>query len=80
MDIRNNDLVNYDDVFNFINIGKPEWENSIDNDKIKIKTNEHTVKFEFLEQLTKKYNFRIAEVTFSDYHGIVLLLEKQQID
>lgn len=74
---RNDDSVNYDDVFNFINIGKPEWENSIDNDKIKIKTNEHIIKFEFLEQLTKKYDLRITEITYSDYHGIVLLLEKQ---
>ena len=74
---RNDDLTNYDDVFNFINIGKPEWENSIDNDKIKIKTNEHIVKFEFLEQLTKKCDLRITEITYSDYHGIVLLLEKQ---
>lgn len=74
---RNDDLVNYDDVFDFINTGKPEWENSLDNDKIKIKTNEHIVKFKFLEQLTKKYNLRITEVTYSDYHGIILLLEKK---
>ena len=76
MDIENNDLINYDDMFNFINQHKPDWEKLIDGDKIKIKTNEHTVKFEFLEQLKKKYNFRITEISFSDYYGIVFSIEK----
>ncbi|HSA97751.1 MAG TPA: hypothetical protein VLF17_01585 [Candidatus Nitrosotenuis sp.] len=48
-----------------------------DSDKVKIKTSEHTVKFEFLEQLKQKYNFRITEVSFSDYHGIVFSIERQ---
>jgi ABC-type oligopeptide transport system substrate-binding subunit len=76
MDIENNDLINYDDMFDFINQHKPDWEKLIDGDKIKIKTNEHTVKFEFLEQLKKKYNFRITEISFSDYYGIVFSIEK----
>ncbi len=77
MDIENNNLINYDDMFNFINEYKPDWEKLIDGDKIKIKTNEHIVKFEFLKQLEKKYNFKITEVSFSDYYGIVFSIEKQ---
>ena len=63
-------------MFNFINEHKPEWEKLINGDKVKIKTNEHIVKFEFLEQLMKRYNFRITEVSFSDYYGIVFSIEK----
>lgn len=77
MDTENNNLMNYDDMFNFINEHKPDWEKLIDGDKVKIKTNEHIVKFEFLEQLKKKYNFRIIEVSFSDYYGIVFSIERQ---
>ena len=76
MDNENNNLINYDDVFSFVNEHKPEWEKLINGDKVKIKTNEHIVKFEFLEQLMKKYNFRITEVSFSDYYGIVFSIEK----
>ncbi|HEY8111127.1 MAG TPA: hypothetical protein VIG05_09710 [Candidatus Nitrosotenuis sp.] len=77
MGTENNNLANYDDIFNFINESKPDWERLTDGDKVKIKTNEHTVKFEFLEQLKKKYNLRITEVSFSDYYGIVFSIEKQ---
>ena len=77
MDTENNNLVNYNDIFNFINEHKPDWERLTDGNKVKIKTNEHTVKFEFLEQLKKKYNLRITEVSFSDYYGIVFSIERQ---
>ncbi|MDA0756425.1 MAG: hypothetical protein O3C04_03450 [Crenarchaeota archaeon] len=77
MDIENNNLINYADMFNFINEYKPDWEKLIDGDKIKIKTNEKIVKFEFLKQLEKKYNFKITEVSFSDYYGIVFSIERQ---
>ena len=76
MDTGNN-LINYDDIFNFINEHKPDWERLTDGNKVKIKTNEHTVKFEFLEQLKKKYNLRIIDVSFSDYYGIVFSIERQ---
>ena len=77
MDSENNNLINYDDMFNFINEHKSDWERLTDGDKVKIKTNEHAVKFEFLELLKKKYNFRITEVSFSDYYGIVFSIERQ---
>jgi hypothetical protein len=77
VDAENNDLAYYDDIFNFINEHKPDWERLTDDNKFKIKTNEHIVKFEFLEQLKKKYNFRITEVSFSDYYGIVFSIERQ---
>ena len=77
MDTEKNNLITYNDIFNFINEYKPDWEILTDGNKVKIKTNEHTVKFEFLEQLKKKYNFRITEVSFSDYYGIVFSIERQ---
>lgn len=76
MNIEDNHLVNYDDIFNFINEYKPDWERLTDGNKVKIKTNQHTVKFEFLEKLEKKYNIRITEVSFSDYYGIVFSIER----
>ncbi len=78
MDTENNNLASYDDIFNFINEHRPDWERLIDGDRVKIKTNEHIVKFEFLEQLKKKYDLKITEVSFSDYYGIVFAIEKQQ--
>jgi hypothetical protein len=77
VDAENNNLVYYDDIFNFINEHRPEGERLTDGNKVKIKTNEHAVKFEFLEQLKNKYNFRITEVSFSDYYGIVFSIERQ---
>ena len=76
MDTGNDKLASYDDIFNFINEDRPDWERLTDGDRVKIKTNEHIVKFEFLEQLKQKYNLRITEVTFSDYYGIVFAIEK----
>jgi len=77
VDVENNNLMSYDDIFDFLKEHRPDWERLTDNNKIKIKTNEHTVKFEFLEQLKQKYNFRITEVSFSDYYGIVFSIERQ---
>lgn len=77
MDTENNNLVSYDDVFNFISEHRPDWERLTDGNKVKIKTNEHIVKFEFLEQLKQKHNLKITEVSFSDYYGIVFAIEKQ---
>lgn len=77
MDSGNDNLASYDDIFSFINEHKPDWERLTDGDKVKIKTNEHTVKLEFLEQLKKKYNLRVTEVSFSDYYGIVFAIERQ---
>jgi len=72
----NDNLASYDDIFSFINEHRPDWERLIDGDKVKIKTNEHTVKLEFLEQLKKKYDIRVTEVSFSDYYGIVFAIER----
>jgi len=76
VDTENDNLVSYDDIFNFINETKPDWERLTDGDKVKIKTNEHAVKLEFLEQLKKKYDLRVTEVSFSDYYGIVFSIER----
>ena len=77
MGTESDNLTSYDDIFGFINEHKPDWERLTDGDKVKIKTNEHTVKLEFLEQLKKKYDLRVTEVSFSDYYGIVFAIEKQ---
>lgn len=77
VDNKENNLVQYNDIFNFINESKPDWEKLTDGDKVKIKTNQHTVNFEFLEILKQKYNLRITEVSFSDYYGIVFAIERE---
>ena len=78
MDTEKNNLIVYNNIFNFINEYRPDWEKLADGNKVKIKTNQHTVKFEFLEQLKEKYNFRITEVSFSDYYGIVFSIEIEE--
>lgn len=78
MDAEKNNLIVYNNIFNFINEYRPDWEKLADGNKVKIKTNQHTVKFEFLEQIKKKFNFRITEVSFSDYYGIVFSIEIEE--
>lgn len=78
MEIKTNNLVTYNDISNFIKEYRSNWESYFDGNILKIKTNEHTVNFEFIDQLKKKYNFKITEITFSDYYGIVFSIELEE--
>lgn len=43
----------------------------ITDGSIKIETNQHTVQFEHMEHLLQKFNFRITDVSYTDYYGII---------
>ena len=66
----------YDKVFMFIEKQRPDWEKLLVDNSIKIKTNQHDIQFEFIEQLLQKFNLRITDVSFTDYYGIVFGIEK----
>ena len=66
----------YDKVFVFIENQHPDWEKLLVENSIKIKTNQHDIQFEFIEQLLQKFNLRITDVSFTDYYGIVFGIEK----
>lgn len=66
----------YDKVFMFIEKQHPDWEKLLVDNSIKIKTNQHDIQFEFIEQLLQKFNLRITDVSFTDYYGIVFGIEK----
>jgi hypothetical protein len=66
----------YDQIFDFIKYKRPDWEKLLTDDSIKIKTNQHTVQFDFVEQILQKFNLRITNVSFTDYYGIILGIEK----
>ena len=77
--IRENNLTEfeeYDKVFDFIESQRPNWEKLLTDNSIKIKTNQHELQFDFIEQLLQKFNLRITDVSFTDYYGIVFGIEK----
>ena len=57
----------FDEVFNFIEKSKPDWEQLVIDGQYKIKTNQETVDFSFVEKILEKYNLKITEVSFTDY-------------
>ena len=66
----------FDEVFNFIEQSKPDWERLIIDGQYKIKTNQETVEFSLVEKILEKFNLKITEVSFTDYYGIVFGIEK----
>ena len=66
----------YDQVFEFIEKQHPEWEKLLTEDSIKIKTNQHKIQFDGMEQILQKFNLCITDVSFTDYYGIVFGIEK----
>ena len=77
--IRENNLTEfeeYDKVFDFIESQRHSWEKLLTDNSIKIKTNQHELQFDFIEQLLQKFNLRITDVSFTDYYGIVFGIEK----
>ncbi len=66
----------YDKVFDFIESRHPDWEKLLTDNSIKIKTNQHEMQFDFIEQLLQKFNLRITDVSFTDYYSIVFGIRK----
>ena len=67
----NLDEKKYDEIFDYIDNNIPDWEKVVTEGNVKIKTNQHTVKFEYMEQLLEKFNLRITDVSYTDYYGII---------
>ncbi len=61
----------YDKVFEFIENSISDWEKVITEGNVKIKTNQHTIQFEYMEQILQKFNVKITDVSYTDYYGIV---------
>ncbi len=66
----------YDEVFDFIKDKHPDWEKLLSEGQIKIKTNQHTVQFALIEEIVKKFNLRITNISYTDFYGIIFAIEK----
>ncbi len=66
----------YDEIFDFIENNNLDWERLVIDDNIKIKTNQEKVQFTTIEQILKKFNLRITDISMSNYYGITLGIEK----
>ncbi len=69
-------LQEYDEIFDFIEDNLSDWDRLLIDGHIKIKTNQKSVQFAFMEQILQKFNLRITDVSFTDYYGIVFGIEK----
>jgi len=54
----------------------PDWEKLLSEGQIKIKTNQHTVQFALIEEIVKKFNLRITNISYTDFYGIIFAIEK----
>lgn len=66
----------YDEIFDFLEKNNSGWEKVIINNKINIKTNQITVNFNSISEILQKFNLRITDISFSDYYGIIIGIEK----
>lgn len=66
----------YYEIFNYVENNFLDWERLQIDDKFKIKTNQEEVKFSTIEEILKKFNLRITDISFSDYYGITFGIEK----
>ncbi|MBL7001452.1 MAG: hypothetical protein ISR80_01655 [Nitrosopumilus sp.] len=69
-------LEEYDEIFDYIVDTHPDWEKLITDGDIKVKTNQDKVQFAHMEQILKKFNLRITDISYSDYYGIFFGIEK----
>ncbi|NND85781.1 MAG: hypothetical protein HKM23_00310 [Nitrosopumilus sp.] len=66
----------HDEIFNSIDIHQPGWEKLLMESKVKIKTNQSEVQFTVVEKILQKFGLRVTDVSFTDYYGIVIGIEK----
>ncbi len=71
LNLNETEIKKYDEIFDFIKNNIPDWEKVITEGNIKIKTNQHTVQFEHMEQILQKFDLRITDVSYTDYYGII---------
>ncbi|MCH7877147.1 MAG: hypothetical protein IIA20_02755 [Thaumarchaeota archaeon] len=66
----------YDEIFDSILNIYPDWERLVTDGRIKIKTNQDKLEFSQIEQILKKCNLKITDISYSDYYGLVFGIEK----
>lgn len=71
LNLNETEIKDYDKIFDFIENNMPDWEKVVTEGNIKIKTNQHTVQFEYMKQLLQKFNFKITDISYTDYYGII---------
>ena len=70
------DIKKYDDIFDYLDQTMSNWEKIITDDQIKIKTNQVSVHFTFLEKILRKFNMNITDISYTDYYGIIIGIKK----
>lgn len=66
----------YDEIFNFIDIHHPSWEKLLMEGNVKIKTSQSEVRFAIVEKILQRFSLRITDVSFTNYYGIIIGIEK----
>jgi hypothetical protein len=70
------DIKKYDDVFDYLDQTMSNWEKVITDDQVKIKTNQVSVHFTFIEKILRKFNMNITDISYTDYYGIIIGIKK----
>lgn len=70
------DIKKYDDVFDYLDQTMSNWEKIITDDQVKIKTNQVSVHFTFVEKILRKFNMNITDISYTDYYGIIIGIKK----
>ena len=70
------DIKKYDDIFDYLDQTMSNWEKIITDDQIKIKTNQVSVHFTFIEKILRKFNMNITDISYTDYYGIIIGIKK----
>lgn len=76
MNLNENKIEWFDEIFDFLKDEHPDWERLLVDGQIKIKTNQHAIEFTVIEQVLQKFNLRITKISYTDYYGIILGIEK----
>ena len=76
MNLNENKIEWYDEIFDFLKDKHPDWEKLLVDEQVKIKTNQHTIEFALIEQVLQKFNLRITNISYTDYYGIIFGIEK----
>ena len=74
--MNDNEIKKYDDVFVYLDQTMSNWEKVITDDQVKIKTNQVSVHFTFIEKILQKFNMIITDISYNDYYGIIIGIKK----
>ena len=74
--MNDNEIKKYDDVFVSLDQTMSNWEKVITDDQVKIKTNQVSVHFTFIEKILQKFNMNITDISYNDYYGIIIGIKK----